>query len=617
MVNVPEGSYEDTSGNLGLPGTGNENINMVPPVAEVTITPENGGGLDLEPGSIDLTIGKDGSLKGVTEDVAPGTEVVITIQGVDKDGEVVTEEVKTTVKPDGSYEAKLPADTKIVEGSPLVGEAVSTDRNGNEVKGPDKLDGAPTSESKLPTLDFSLNTYTELTENGDLITGNTGAYGGKWETTGNFNTLGYAPNGTGAYIDQDGLSKSTISQTVTNSAVTKDSKLLLDMAWNNGWTESLGNGVTVTISFAGVDLLKIVTPEAVDGNHIEYDWETGAYNIQNSFYAKVTTLNGASFTIDGQTYSGDDAYEWLTYAVDLSKTDYRANPEKMSELWSNFVINLPKDILLSTSNELKVTVDATTSNAADDFIIGTIKLLNYIDGDRLTASAASSTALFSEFNLQDADNDLNKVTLALANTSAGDKLYVKDGLLSDIFDVDTTNGMLTITIKNGQTASIEDWNSIISSAGFYSKAGDANTITVTAYDEAHDTGVSKTVDVNGGITVPTLSVFNLAEQSDDLIFDLLEYSTSESNALRSIDNFEVGSNQKIDISSLLSDDATEANLAEFVTVEYDEVSESAVVSIDRDGTSGTEYESQDLVILLNQTSKVELDDLINNNQIIY
>ncbi|MCU7225864.1 BapA prefix-like domain-containing protein, partial [Acinetobacter bohemicus] len=104
---------------------------------------DESAGLDRDPGSIDLTIGKDGSLTGVTEDVAPGTEVVITIQGVDKDGNVVTEKVTTTVKPDGSYEAKLPAGTTIVDGSPLIGEAVSTDRNGNEVKGPDELAGAP------------------------------------------------------------------------------------------------------------------------------------------------------------------------------------------------------------------------------------------------------------------------------------------------------------------------------------------------------------------------------------------------------------------------------------------------------------------------------------------
>ncbi|WP_162689786.1 type I secretion C-terminal target domain-containing protein, partial [Acinetobacter sp. CFCC 11171] len=105
---------------------------------------------------------------------------------------------------------------------------------------------------------------------------------------------------------------------------------------------------------------------------------------------------------------------------------------------------------------------------------------------------------------------------------------------------------------------------------------------------------------------------------EDPIFKVLnqEYALANGEA-NQVDGFTIGSNDQIDISSLLSDDATEANLAEFVTVEYDEETDSAVISIDRDGTLGTEYESQDLVVLLNQTSKVELDDLINNNQIIY
>ncbi|MEB3755218.1 BapA/Bap/LapF family prefix-like domain-containing protein, partial [Acinetobacter sp. MD2(2019)] len=104
---------------------------------------KHGSGSDLQQGAIDLKIGKDGSLTGKTTDVKPGTDVVITVKGVDKDGQVVTETVKTVVKDDGTYSAQLPEGTKIVEGSPLVGESVSTDRNGNAVKGPGELAGAP------------------------------------------------------------------------------------------------------------------------------------------------------------------------------------------------------------------------------------------------------------------------------------------------------------------------------------------------------------------------------------------------------------------------------------------------------------------------------------------
>nr|WP_257223958.1 cadherin-like domain-containing protein [Acinetobacter sp. YH12138] len=117
----------------------------------------------------------------------------------------------------------------------------------------------------------------------------------------------------------------------------------------------------------------------------------------------------------------------------------------------------------------------------------------------------------------------------------------------------------------------------------------------------------------------SFAMFSLERESlligDDIVFDLLADDNLGGNALTTVNDF--STTDQIDISSLLSDDATEANLAEFVTVAYDEETDSAVISIDRDGTSGTEYESQDLVVLLNQTSKVELDDLINNNQIIY
>ncbi|WP_213033252.1 Ig-like domain-containing protein [Acinetobacter amyesii] len=117
----------------------------------------------------------------------------------------------------------------------------------------------------------------------------------------------------------------------------------------------------------------------------------------------------------------------------------------------------------------------------------------------------------------------------------------------------------------------------------------------------------------------SFAMFSLESESllisDDIVFDLLADDNLGGNTLTTVNDFSIA--DQIDISSLLSDDATEANLAEFVTVVYDEETDSAVISIDRDGTSGPKYESQDLVVLLNQTSKVELDDLINNNQIIY
>ena len=103
----------------------------------------------------------------------------------------------------------------------------------------------------------------------------------------------------------------------------------------------------------------------------------------------------------------------------------------------------------------------------------------------------------------------------------------------------------------------------------------------------------------------SFAMFSLESESlligDDIVFDLLADDNLGGNTLTTVNDFSIAN--QIDISSLLSDDATEANLAEFVTVAYDEETDSAVISIDRDGTSGTEYESHCSLAQSNEQSR--------------
>ncbi|WP_180046297.1 Ig-like domain-containing protein, partial [Acinetobacter sp. YH12117] len=115
----------------------------------------------------------------------------------------------------------------------------------------------------------------------------------------------------------------------------------------------------------------------------------------------------------------------------------------------------------------------------------------------------------------------------------------------------------------------------------------------------------------------TFDDVEVLEVDDSAIFKVLNHEfnlNQQPNA--EVDQFNLGSDDSIDISSLLSDDATDANLAEFVTVEYDEQSEQAMISIDRDGKAET-HQSQHLVTLLNQPTAFDLEQLLQNNQIIY
>ena len=108
----------------------------------------------------------------------------------------------------------------------------------------------------------------------------------------------------------------------------------------------------------------------------------------------------------------------------------------------------------------------------------------------------------------------------------------------------------------------------------------------------------------------------LQTTADELIFNLISDDNRGGHAVTVVDEFTLGdSNDVIDVSALLSDDANASNLAEFITVDYDAENDQAVISIDRDG-SAEQYQSENLVVLLNQPNAFDLGDLLANKQII-
>ena len=153
---------------------------------------------------------------------------------------------------------------------------------------------------------------------------------------------------------------------------------------------------------------------------------------------------------------------------------------------------------------------------------------------------------------------------------------------------------------------------------------------ITAADESYDSYADVLSDsLEGNVepnTVPAMAGRSLrtAEANDendfaideDSIFKVLnqEYALADGEA-NQVDGFTLGSEDQIDVSSLLSADATESNLAEFISVDYDAENKQAVISIDRDGAA-EQYQSEHLVVLLNQQEAFKLEDLVQHNQII-
>ncbi|QWN39735.1 BapA/Bap/LapF family large adhesin [Acinetobacter baumannii] len=127
--------------------------------------------------------------------------------------------------------------------------------------------------------------------------------------------------------------------------------------------------------------------------------------------------------------------------------------------------------------------------------------------------------------------------------------------------------------------------------------------------------------------------FALGNGSDTLIYNTLTAAsvtnaTGGNTTAGGVDvwtDFHVGNTatddqaDKIDLSNLLIGSQTNLTIGQYVTVSYDAATQTATISVDRDGgllVEGT-YTETPLLQLTNLTGPVTLNDLINNGQIIF
>ncbi|WP_158654351.1 BapA/Bap/LapF family prefix-like domain-containing protein [Acinetobacter sp. ACNIH2] len=95
-------------------------------------TPDQGG-LDRVDSAITVDIVESGVITGTTTDVAPGSNVVLTITGKDANGNPVTVNKTVTTDASGHYNSALTPADGIVDGSSVTVVATTTDRNGQAV----------------------------------------------------------------------------------------------------------------------------------------------------------------------------------------------------------------------------------------------------------------------------------------------------------------------------------------------------------------------------------------------------------------------------------------------------------------------------------------------------
>ena len=103
--------------------------------------------------------------------------------------------------------------------------------------------------------------------------------------------------------------------------------------------------------------------------------------------------------------------------------------------------------------------------------------------------------------------------------------------------------------------------------------------------------------------------------ADTVVFDLLNNADATGgNGVDTWTDFSVLQGDLIDVSALLGPVKAD-DLADYVQLNYDAASKTVAVSIDRDGTgSGA---SANVLLLTNQQSAITLDDLLQNQQILF
>ncbi|WP_213073250.1 Ig-like domain-containing protein [Acinetobacter wuhouensis] len=457
--------------------------------------------------------------------------------------------------------------------------------------------------SAAPTIDFEINSYTEISTNGDLNGGREywgNSFNGSWA----INNPGSINNMQGAIGFDADTASATVSQEI-NTALPENAKILIDLGWNNGWVgENGGSQTSATFSFAGVDILRIET----SAEKVKSVESIGGQNVvsEDIMYATVTVMNGVTVTINGITYQSGETFELRSWAKILQDTNYRNDAEYMASRWTSVTVDLPSSLQGQTG-----TLAVSFAGGQDDIQVGALKVVTESGENSISSSTNVPTKVFSTISISDTDNDIASVQFKLSN-SIGNTLTVQKDLLTDKFDVSFENGILTITEKSGVEVTNDDWNSILASTTYFSNNSNANTITVTVTDSENQTA-SKSVDINGGVsTLTAKSAFAFVE-NNDVIFDLLNDDNTGGNTLTTVDHFTAA--DEIDISNLLDNNANFENISEYLTVSYDADADQAVISIDRDGTAGS-YQSTELLVLNNQTTDVTLDELLKNNQII-
>ncbi|OTG91203.1 Ig-like domain-containing protein, partial [Acinetobacter sp. ANC 3832] len=233
-------------------------------------------------------------------------------------------------------------------------------------------------------------------------------------------------------------------------------------------------------------------------------------------------------------------------------------------------------------------------------------------------------------------NDVPTATQPVINNTVMQSGSVTGSLGVTDVDGDILNYPSTVTSKNGLTVKIDkDGNYNYEPGTSYKYQSDSFVVTV---NDGHGGSVEVTVnmaiepkpleqstakmstfmtdDLVDDILINDQLMKTKSVQTSDIIFNVLNDDNLGGHLTTTENDFIVGSAQKINLSHLLDSTATTLNIHDYLDVQYDESTQTATLTIDRDG-QGTHYQTENLLLLTQQNTKFDLDELLKNNQIIF
>ena len=558
-------------------------------------TPEDTG-LDLVAGKITVDITDKGIITGGTTDVAPNTDVVLTISGKNAAGIDVT--VTKTVKTDGSgnYSSALTPADGIADGSAVTVVASTTDRNGKAVppatdavvgSGPDILAGDIGGLKTNFAAGHNYNISLILDISGSM------SYVMTYGMTNSQTRLEVAKKALQAFVDQmaqhDGIINLRITTFATNAVA-----VIQDVVVSNGtvtdikseigqiqayggtnperaftdvdnWLNSKTNGYenqiyyltdgapsntdlpSRDVTFANLAAKSKVFAVGVDLG-VPLDWVERYDNTD----ANGNKINNWSPTNHGEAQRTDDADKLITYLISDSE---------------NFI---PADV----GN------DTVKGGAGADILFGDAMNTNWITGlDPLQYPKYSG---------------YSKLTAHLKATVTGGA----EPTQQQVYDYVKANYKQFIAADAADPATKGGDDTI------YGGSGDDIIIAGAGNDTVYGGSGNDVISTGRGDDTIMFDVLNAADATGGNGKDTwVDYEAN--------DKIEFGTGF---FDGLLSSDLSNAGkVGAFISVANDGLG-NTVVKVDRDGAGGN-HTMSDLLVLENKTG-VTLQDLLNNNQII-